>query len=114
MLPSDCPPSLVELAVQCAAYEGDERPDAETVFNWVDDLHQHMAEQEGDVDPPLPVFPDFPRPDLVSQRGGEEPVGWPGLRVVCVCLNVCVCYAVQQMTVNMVGTLNKPMQTTGE
>jgi hypothetical protein len=63
-LPPNCPPSLVELAVQSAAYEVEDRPDAEAILGWIDDLYASWPEDEC-PEPPLPNFPDFPLPDVV-------------------------------------------------
>lgn len=63
-LPTNCPPSLVELAVQSAAYDVEDRPDAEAILGWIDDLYASWPEDEC-PEPPLPNFPDFPLPDVV-------------------------------------------------
>ena len=37
-----CPPSLMELAVQCCGFEADERPCADVVCDWLEELEQEL------------------------------------------------------------------------
>jgi hypothetical protein len=87
-LPTNCPPSLAELAVQSAAYDVEDRPDAEAILGWIDDLYASWPEDEC-PEPPLPNFPDFPLPDVVrvyKRAYGENLILVPGdIHVVSLC-----------------------------
>ena len=63
-LPEEAPASLINLAMQCLDFDPGNRPDAEAVLSWTQDLCS-KTEDEGIPDPPLPSQPDFPEPEPV-------------------------------------------------
>ena len=45
-VPKDCPPSLIALAQQCLATSPEDRPCAEEIVDWLDDLSEQMGRTE--------------------------------------------------------------------
>lgn len=57
-LPSDAPPSLVMLALQCCEYDAANRPFSDDVYDWLIDLLETYAPEGPDEIPVMPPCPD--------------------------------------------------------
>ena len=64
-LPTDAPPSLVMLALQCCEYDVADRPFADDVYEWLLDLGDSF-DSSGEVDPEMPPIPD----DMIEEKIG--------------------------------------------
>lgn len=64
-LPSDAPPSLVMLALQCCEYDVADRPFSDDVYEWLLDLGESF-EGGDEVEPTMPPIPDELQDDTSS------------------------------------------------
>lgn len=51
----DAPAGLVELAVHCVSYVPDERPDADVLVDWLEDVHRELGDGAAAAEDRLPV-----------------------------------------------------------
>ncbi len=59
--PADTPESLLECAIQCLAYEPDDRLTSDVVLDWLNDLHRELSAVEE---------PASPRPSMILRGEG--------------------------------------------